>query len=82
MEGFYAVAEDYLELERENICKAIARNMMVQIIEFGCEIYDLQDEDGYILAVSVRIPGISEVVKLSFERSKLEEIMGKDWLVY
>ena len=81
MEGFYAGAEDFLELERENICNAIAKNMMAQIIEFGCERYELEGENEDIVTVSVNIPGISENVRLSFKRSRFEEIMGKDWLV-
>ena len=68
-------------MEQRNISRAIARNMMFQLIEFGCERYELEGENGDIVTVSVNIPGISENVRLSFERSKFEEIMGKDWLV-
>ena len=68
-------------MEQRNISRAIARNMMAQIIEFGCERYELEGENEDIVKVSVNIPGISENVRLSFERSRFEEIMGKDWLV-
>ena len=68
-------------MEQRNISRAIARNMMAQIIEFGCERYELEGENGDIVTVSVSIPGISENVRLSFKRSRFEEIMGKDWLV-
>ena len=68
-------------MEQRNISRAIARNMMFQLIEFGCERYELEGENEDVVTVSVNIPGISENVRLSFKRSRFEEIMGKDWLV-
>ena len=54
---------------------------MFQLIEFGCERYDLEGENGDIVTVSVNIPGISEDMRLSFERSKFEEIMDNSVFV-